>query len=470
MRAFRLDALLLSLLLLAGLTFSWTPAAADPGKGDLWSQRHRLDLGLYAGVLFPPRAHELYDQVAWQEPFDVVAFDVGLRVGYMPWPFIGLELEGGVMPTSTREGGDGALLYTARAHVIGQYPAMFTPFLLAGYGILGVSSDEKAVGNDVDGAFHTGLGLKYHPIKRLTVRLDGRLIVSGSAGPTGFMPHFELLAGASWMLFATEVVDEKADRDGDGVPDHKDRCPAKAARTANGCPPPDRDGDGIIDSKDACPGEAAKTADGCPVKDRDGDGVPDDKDLCPDKAAQTKDGCPVKDRDGDGVPDAKDRCPEEAAKTKDGCPADRDGDGVPDDKDRCPDKPETQNGHQDDDGCPDKAPPVVKPFDGTFPDVRFWVNSAQLRKGRDALILRKVVKALKKHPRLRIRLRGHADERGPDDYNLELSRKRAEKVKRYLVRQGVDAGRLEVEAVGEAEPLGGSLAKNRRVEFKIVSK
>ncbi len=415
MRPIRLDALLFSMLLVVGLLSISPPAAADPGKGDLWRQRHRLDLGLYAGVFFPPRAHELYDQVAWQEPFDVAAFDVGLRVGYMPWPFIGLELEGGVMPTSTREGGDSALLYTARAHVIGQYPAMFTPFLLAGYGILGVASSEAAVGDDVDGAFHAGLGVKYHPIKRLTVRLDGRLIVSGSAGPTGFMPHFEVLAGISYMLFVTEVVDEKADGDGDGVPDHKDKCPKLAARTPDGCPPPDRDHDGIIDSKDACPDKAARTADGCPIKDSDGDGVPDEKD-------------------------------------------------------KCPDKPETQNGHEDDDGCPDKAPPAVKPFAGTFPNVRFRVNSARLRKGRNARILGKVARALKKHARLRIKLRGHADERGPDDYNLELSRKRAEAVKRYLLRRGVNAGQLEVEAVGEAEPLGGSMGKNRRVEFKIVSK
>ena len=460
---------LLSLLVVVGL-LTWTPpAAADPGQGDIWSQRHRLDLGLYAGVLFPPRAHELYDEVAWQEPFDTVAFDVGLRVGYMPWPFIGLELEGGVIPTQTREGGDSALLYTVRAHVIGQYPARFSPFLLAGYGILGVSSDDSAVGNDIDGAFHAGLGLKFHATKRLTLRLDGRLIVSGQAGPTGFMPYFETLLGASYMLYWNEVVDQKKDSDGDGVPDHKDRCPSRSASTPDGCPPADSDGDGVTDDKDKCPSKAGKTADGCPVKDSDGDGVTDDKDKCPDKAAETADGCPPADSDGDGdgVPDDKDKCPDKAAETADGCPVkDSDGDGVPDDKDKCPAQPETKNGHQDDDGCPDTKP--VK-FAGTFPAVRFWINSAQLR-GQDMRILRRVVKALKKHPNLRIRLRGHADESGPEDYNMDLSRKRAEAVKGYLVRNGVKASQLEVEALGETEPASTTnQALNRRVEFKIIS-
>ena len=470
MRSHWSKALLLSLLVIAGL-LTWTPTAAgDPGKSDLWSQRHRLDLGLYAGVLFPPRAHELYDAAAWQEPFDVGAFDVGLRVGYMPWPFIGMELEGGVMPTQTREGGDSALLYTIRAHVIGQYPARFSPFLLAGYGLLGVNSSESAVGNDVDGAFHAGLGLKFHATERLTVRADGRLLVSGQAGPTGFMPYFEVLLGASYMLFWTEVVSETRDSDGDGVPDVRDKCPSQQASTADGCPPRDGDGDGVPDDKDKCPGKAARTADGCPPKDSDGDGVPDDKDGCPDKAARTADGCPVKDSDGDGIPDDKDGCPDKAAETADGCPPkDSDGDGVPDDKDKCPAQPETKNGHQDEDGCPDTVPPKVVKFSGTFPDVRFWLNSSQLR-AQDKRTLRRVLKALKKHPNLRIKLRGHADETGPEDYNLDLSRKRAEAVKRYLVRNGARASQLEVEALGEAEPISSEQqARNRRVEFKIDS-
>ena len=416
MRPFQFTATLHTLLLVASTLFWALPALGDPGQGDIWSERHRVNLGLYGGVVFPPRAHELYDEVAWQEPFNVVAPDVGLRMGYMPWPYIGLELEGGVMPTRTREGGDGALLYTVRAHVLGQYPARFSPFLLAGYGLLGVSSDQSAVGSDVDGAFHAGLGLKFHATKRLTVRLDGRIIISGQAGPTGFMPYFEALLGASYMLYWKTVVDEKKDSDGDGVPDVKDRCPSRAAATADGCPP----------------------------RDSDGDGVPDDKDRCPDKAAKTADGCPVKDSDGDGIPD---------------------------DKDQCPNKPETRNGYQDDDGCPDTVPAKPRPtplsrFGGTFADVLFWFNRAALR-GEELPRLKKVAEVLKQNPGMRVQLRGHADETGPEDYNRRLSLRRAVTVRWYLMRQGVKAGQLSVKGLGESKGKG---AAHRRVEIMVMEK
>jgi tetratricopeptide (TPR) repeat protein len=73
------------------------------------------------------------------------------------------------------------------------------------------------------------------------------------------------------------------------------------------------------------------------------------------------------DSDGDGIPDGEDKCPTQA-ETKngfqddDGCPdtappADSDGDGITDDVDRCPNEPETVNQYLDEDGCPDTAPP-----------------------------------------------------------------------------------------------------------------
>jgi len=449
---------------------------ADPGKDDLRSKRHTIDLGLYAGVVFPARAHELYDQQAWQEPLDVVAFDVGLRMGYMPWPFIGIELEGGVMPTETREGGDGALLYTFRGHVVGQYPARLSPFVLVGYGLLGVSSSESAVGEDVDGAFHTGLGLKFFAVPRLTARLDGRIIISGRSGPGGVMPHFEVLLGASYTLW--RGGDKTRDTDGDGVSDRVDRCPQEMARTKDGCPPKDTDGDGVPDGLDRCPEMTAATKDGCPPKDTDGDGVPDSLDRCPKKMARTRDGCPPKDTDGDGVPDGLDRCPKKMARTGDGCPPkDSDGDGVPDDRDNCPNKAETPNGHQDDDGCPDTVPTRAKRSTGTFKNVHFNVNSIKLWSGmwsEDRLVYRRVVEVLKEQPDLRIRLRGHADETGPKEYNIQLSRKRAIAVRRFLVRRGISRSRLEIEAVGKAEPLSTertwkARSENRRVEFKIIT-
>lgn len=71
---------------------------------------------------------------------------------------------------------------------------------------------------------------------------------------------------------------------------------------------------------------------------------------------------------------------------------------------------------------------------------------------------------------LRFKVAGHTDDRGPEAHNLELSRRRAESVRRYLVENGIDPDRLEIEAHGERAPLMGETTDyarqmNRRVEF-----
>ncbi|MGN6108933.1 MAG: DUF4215 domain-containing protein [Kofleriaceae bacterium] len=77
--------------------------------------------------------------------------------------------------------------------------------------------------------------------------------------------------------------------------------------------------------------------------DRDGDGIPDEADRCPD-APETRNGF----EDEDGCPDhAPDGTPDPAPVV------DSDGDGIPDPSDKCPTEPEDKDGFQDDDGCPD---------------------------------------------------------------------------------------------------------------------
>jgi peptidoglycan-associated lipoprotein len=75
-----------------------------------------------------------------------------------------------------------------------------------------------------------------------------------------------------------------------------------------------------------------------------------------------------------------------------------------------------------------------------------------------------------KQQNLRVTLEGHADERGTEEYNLQLSNRRAEAVKRYLVNLGVSARNLDTVGYGENRPAqSGSSeaawAANRRVEF-----
>ncbi len=450
-----------------------TPAMAqDEPEFDLWSQRHLIEIGLYLGVFIPPAEHELYDvDLRRFAELSPVSFDVGLRFGYIPLPFVGIELEGGIMPSGFDQGDFSALLFHARAHVIGQYPiGRIVPFLVAGYGMLGISSDDNAVGGDIDGAFHTGLGCKFYPFKWLALRADARVNISGKRFEGGIAPYWEFLFGASYVIGYVDPVKKPVDSDGDGITDDKDKCPNQAANTADGCPIKDRDGDGIPDDKDKCPDKPAKTADGCPLPDKDGDGVLDKDDKCPNEPNNTPDGCPA-DKDKDGVLDKDDKCPDVAGLKPSGCP-DKDGDGLTDDVDKCPAKPETKNGYNDEDGCPDTVPKKIKPFTGAIKGITFATDKAKIRK-KSYRTLNAAAKILRQFKQLRLLIRGHTDDRGTLEHNLDLSDRRSKAVKAYLIKKGIEASRLTTEAVGPKEPVDPAQtkkarAKNRRIEFKVT--
>jgi peptidoglycan-associated lipoprotein len=77
-------------------------------------------------------------------------------------------------------------------------------------------------------------------------------------------------------------------------------------------------------------------------------------------------------------------------------------------------------------------------------------------------------------PALRLRLAGHTDSRGSDEYNLALGQRRAAAAKQYLADRNLDAGRIEIVSFGEERPTCGEEAegcwsRNRRVEFEIVA-
>jgi peptidoglycan-associated lipoprotein len=78
------------------------------------------------------------------------------------------------------------------------------------------------------------------------------------------------------------------------------------------------------------------------------------------------------------------------------------------------------------------------------------------------------------NPGLALRVAGHADERGSDEYNLALGQRRAAAAKRYLTERGVADGRVETVSFGEEQPVaaGGdesAYAANRRAEFEITA-
>ncbi len=78
------------------------------------------------------------------------------------------------------------------------------------------------------------------------------------------------------------------------------------------------------------------------------------------------------------------------------------------------------------------------------------------------------------NPALRIKISGHGDERGSDEYNLVLGNKRATSAKRYLEAKGIDGNRIETLSFGEERPSDpasneAAWAKNRRDEFELVA-
>ena len=74
---------------------------------------------------------------------------------------------------------------------------------------------------------------------------------------------------------------------------------------------------------------------------------------------------------------------------------------------------------------------------------------------------------------LRIRIAGHTDSRGSDEYNLALGQRRAAATKRYLTQRGIDASRIDIVSFGEERPASEGedesvWSRNRRAEFEVV--
>jgi len=81
---------------------------------------------------------------------------------------------------------------------------------------------------------------------------------------------------------------------------------------------------------------------------------------------------------------------------------------------------------------------------------------------------------LLRHPNMRIRITGHADSQGSDEYNLALGLRRAAETKRYLSALGVDDSRMEIVTMGEERPAveghtEEAYALNRRCEFAVIA-
>ena len=328
-------------------------------KNKPWIQRHAprrnsWELGVYGGVGVVSRGLGLAEDGLPFRRYGRIAPDIGIRAGYYPIRWLGLELDGNVLPSEVDGGGASALVYGARFQPVLQLPMWrIVPFVTVGAGVLGVSSDAAAFGKDADFVLSYGGGVKLHLTRNVGLRFDFRSNLSEKARGDDLADTGEYLLG----LFVRLGPRPK---------------PAPA--------PADRDGDGFVDAEDACVDEAGVAPDGCPIRDADGDGFLDSEDACVDEAGVAPDGCPIRDTDGDGFMDPDDACVDEAGVEPDGCPIrDTDGDGILDDVDACKDEPETNNGFEDGDGCPDEVPEAVKAFTGAIEGIYFDTAKAIIK-------------------------------------------------------------------------------------------
>jgi outer membrane protein OmpA-like peptidoglycan-associated protein len=241
--------------------------------------------------------------------------------------------------------------------------------------------------------------------------------------------------------------------------------------------PKDKDGDGIVNKEDDCPDvPGPKENKGCPWPDTDKDGIIDREDRCPEEFGdKLNQGCPIIDTDLDGVWDENDECPNTPGfKENNGCLwPDADNDSVPDKDDECPDTAGTIANK----GCPEIEEEVVTEaviiqLNEYGKTIMFAPDKASF-KNESYSILKEMQKVLLQYPTARFRLEGHTDSRGTEKDNLALSKKRANAVRDYLVKNGIEASRLEAVGLGERYPVASNMyipgrAQNRRVEVKLI--
>lgn len=208
------------------------------------------------------------------------------------------------------------------------------------------------------------------------------------------------------------------------------------------------------------------------MNDDDADGVPNYMDKEPNTPAgnavnnQGVTDPTRMDTDKDGIADSYDNCPEEEGKySANGCP-DMDGDGVADADDKCPNKAgDLANG-----GCPSSNNALVK-IDAELGTVYFNVGKASLMKDQLAKV-DKLVDLMNANPTYNVVIKGHADRVGSFELNQALSEARAQSVKAYLLKKGIDPLRITTVSYGASFPASKeetpeARSKNRRVEFEI---
>ncbi|MCB9592291.1 MAG: OmpA family protein [Sandaracinaceae bacterium] len=313
------------------------------------------------------------------------------------------------------------------------------------------------------------LGLRVRPIDQLVIGLAGGPGLGAGYGT----PAFRGVLTIGWSE-AIDLERRAAGRSWDGTDPEEQREIERQRRAALAAEAADRE------AREAAERAARETAAGG-GGDASGTANGGSSSSAAGGAAATVAHPPYEelDRDGDRVVDARDHCPLDREdfdeiQDEDGCPEeDADGDQVADVDDHCPLTPGTQT-RGECAGCPELA--CVSQRTGTIEitqRVEFDSNEATILASSEA-VLRDVQAILQTNDQiLRLRIEGHTDDRGDDEFNLDLSMRRAAAVVSWLVERGIARERLVGFGCGERFPLGPGTnarirARNRRVEFLII--
>jgi LPXTG-motif cell wall-anchored protein len=116
--------------------------------------------------------------------------------------------------------------------------------------------------------------------------------------------------------------------------------------------------------------------------------------------------------------------------------------------------------------------PPLKILKDAYDNLVFEFNK-DIIKPESYPFLDEIVNVLKEAPDWTLKIEGHTDNVGSDSYNLDLSTRRANSVKKYIEEKGIKPDRITAEGFGESKPIADNSTKegrdkNRRVEFKII--
>ncbi|MFT5054577.1 MAG: OOP family OmpA-OmpF porin [Oceanospirillaceae bacterium] len=299
-----------------------------------------------------------------------------------------------------------------------------------------------------------GIGLKFRLTKRLHLNLEStfRFTVTekldATQGSTGVNDHYSTLGLGLTYTFGKHEDSKEWVNPFEALNKNMEDIQANIDGLAQ-----DGDGDGVsdlFDKEEATPADISVDGSGRAL-DSDGDGVPDHLDVEPfsNKGARVDENGKELDSDADGVADSQDIEPNTAA----GSMVNFQGKAI--------DINEIEGG----------STSTVNVSGGGLHSIYFKVNSSRIDYWSSYDRLAEVAKVMKASAEVKMKVVGHADKTGTEDYNDKLADKRAQAAIDHLVNiYGIDAGRFTKGSSGEAEPLSSAdeaLNVNRRVDFTV---